>query len=361
MKKWNIGEWSEVYVLTKLLSEGKVFAADKNLNKIEDIFYAILKIIREEDGGEIIYTRNTAVSVENERGSVLAKIDIPKMSKFSTDILEEIKKTKKVPEDLKIQLFSALKINKPTERTLGKTDIRIIIHDPKTQSDRDLGFSIKSYLGSNPTLFNAGKNTNIIFKVTNLDAEFDIGKANKKKTCEGTLSYILEHGATVKYEDYQEKKFKANLSLIDSKLPEILADMVLLRYKSNLRNIKDLTLSLEKENYQNFDMKSNPNFYNYKIKSFLFDAALGMTASKQWSGEHDATGGYLVVKKDGEVLCFHVYNWTEFKEYLFQETFIDLPSETRHEYGKLLIGDSLFIKLNFQIRFRGITNGSNRA
>ena len=37
----NKGEWSEIYTLLKLLGEGKVYAGDQNLNKIQDLFYPI--------------------------------------------------------------------------------------------------------------------------------------------------------------------------------------------------------------------------------------------------------------------------------------------------------------------------------
>ena len=53
MLKGNIGEWSEVYVLLKLLGEGKLFAADENLNRIEEQFFPIIKIMREEEKGKI--------------------------------------------------------------------------------------------------------------------------------------------------------------------------------------------------------------------------------------------------------------------------------------------------------------------
>ena len=45
----NIGEWSEIYVFFKLLAEGKLFAADDELNKLEGEYYPIIKIIRTED------------------------------------------------------------------------------------------------------------------------------------------------------------------------------------------------------------------------------------------------------------------------------------------------------------------------
>ena len=33
----NKGEWSEIYVLLRLLADGKIYAADSELNKLEDI------------------------------------------------------------------------------------------------------------------------------------------------------------------------------------------------------------------------------------------------------------------------------------------------------------------------------------
>ena len=43
----NKGEWSEIYTLFKLLGDGKVYAGDANMNKME-IFYPIMEILREE-------------------------------------------------------------------------------------------------------------------------------------------------------------------------------------------------------------------------------------------------------------------------------------------------------------------------
>ena len=47
----NKGEWSEIYTLLKLLGEGKVHAGDENLNKINDLFYPIVMILRHDRGG----------------------------------------------------------------------------------------------------------------------------------------------------------------------------------------------------------------------------------------------------------------------------------------------------------------------
>ena len=53
--KGNKGEWSEIYTLLKLLGEGKVYAGDQNLDKIQDLFYPIIMILRQEKEGDFNY------------------------------------------------------------------------------------------------------------------------------------------------------------------------------------------------------------------------------------------------------------------------------------------------------------------
>ena len=49
---YNKGEWSELYAFIKLLKEGKVYAADANAARIDDVYLPIIKMIREEKEGE---------------------------------------------------------------------------------------------------------------------------------------------------------------------------------------------------------------------------------------------------------------------------------------------------------------------
>ena len=84
----------------------------------------------------------------------------------------------------------------------------------------------------------------------------------------------------------------------------------------------------------------------------MTDIALGMMPSKVWTGELDATGGYLVVKEDGEILCYHIYNRNEFEDYLLNNTKLETASSTRHDFGTVYKEDSKqFFRLNLQIRF----------
>lgn len=72
-KTANKGEWSEIYVLFKLLGEKQVYAGDGNLNKIENLFYPILKILRDEKKGHYEYTLEDDIVVVTEDGIELLR------------------------------------------------------------------------------------------------------------------------------------------------------------------------------------------------------------------------------------------------------------------------------------------------
>jgi len=48
MLKGNKGEWSEIYTLIKLLGDKEIYVGDENLNKIPNLLYPIVKILRDE-------------------------------------------------------------------------------------------------------------------------------------------------------------------------------------------------------------------------------------------------------------------------------------------------------------------------
>ncbi len=51
----NKGEWSEIYALFKLLGEGVVYAGDEHLNQLQELFYPIIMILRQEKEGSFNY------------------------------------------------------------------------------------------------------------------------------------------------------------------------------------------------------------------------------------------------------------------------------------------------------------------
>lgn len=357
----NKGEWSEIYVFLRLLADGALFAADAKLVKIPELFYPILSVLREEDGKKRTYHTNGEISVvDGETGATLFKVPTSKFLFESQKLLKHIKEASGRSfgfSDIEKFINSIdCKTLKPSKS--DKADIKIVVHDLRTGQTPELSFSIKSMLGKASTLFNASGGTNFIYKIKGPNIEkLDIDNINsdsKKSEIFNILKYAQEQGFSIEYSDIQSEKFKLNLQLIDSRLPEIFAHLLLSKYTDNpTGDLNGLVDNLKDKNPLGFDTAFNHPFYEYKIKNFLTDAALGMTSDKIWTGKYDATGGIIIVKDDGDIVCYHIYNRNEFQEYLLKNTRLEQASRSRYEFGKLYKkGSDLFINLNLQIRFK---------
>ena len=78
----NIGEWSEIYTLLKLLGEGKVYAGDQNLEKIKNLVYPIIMIIRQEKEGVYDYlVSNADIVIQKADGTELLRLSAEKFLK----------------------------------------------------------------------------------------------------------------------------------------------------------------------------------------------------------------------------------------------------------------------------------------
>lgn len=386
MLSGNKGEWTEMYVLFKLLAEGKLYAADAELKKNPDIFFPIIKILREEaENKKREYVLNGNVKVINGMtGKLIISVPTKEFLINSELLLKGIIKgagrSFKIPD---IENFaSKIDCGKKSDSKTKKEDIKIIIHDLRTGIKPTLGFSIKSLLGKDSTLFNPGSGTNFIYKITGKEVNsLNVDKFNKntlvysnsnrKSKISHRLNELERLKLNLEFIKTDSDTLGLNLRLIDSDLPEILAFALYYKYKDGISRVTKIIQLLNKINPMNYDQSMNHPFYEYKIKNFLTDSALGMTAEKIWSGEYSATGGIIMVKKDGEVLCYHIYNRNEFQNYLLNHTRFDQPATSEDEsnpghekkptpgkkvkpykYSWVYIENKqYYIKLNLQVRF----------
>lgn len=353
----NKGEWSEIYTLFKLLGEKELHPGDENVEKVPDVIYPILRILRTESNGSFEYSIKDDIVLISGNEEVL-RIPISEFKKNSILLLETIKSSKERTFSIPVieKFMQSINCISLKAGSSSKTDISIVVHDQRTGQQPTLGFSIKSQLGNPSTLLNAGKTTNFIYKITGLSlAKNEVAKINKidtKSKIKDRIQYIADKGGAFEFLKTEKQIFENNLVLIDSSLPKITAEIVFLFFSSNYSKLKDLVSELEFNNPLNFDISNEHKFYNYKIKRFLTDVALGMMPSQVWTGEYDATGGYLIVKDDGEILCYHIYNRNEFEDYLINNTKLDTASSSRHDFGQVYENNGdLFLKLNLQIRF----------
>lgn len=353
----NKGEWSEIYTLLKILSEKYLIAGNSDLNEIVDLIYPIIYILRDESNGtyEYSYSSDLVIIKGNEEEFRIPISQFQEKAVFLLSKLQETTTTTfSIPEiETFIRSFKCISLK---ANSSVKSDIRIAIHDQRTKTTPELGFSIKSQLGGASTLLNAGKTTNFIYQIegSNLTENdiVDINSINTNDKIMNRIEKIREHSGVLKFFNTESSIFRNNLMLIDSALPQILSEIVYLYFTSSFSKAVDLVNEVTIQNPLAYNLETNHPYYSYKIKRFLTDIALGMMPSKVWTGQLDATGGYLVVKKDGVVLCYHIYNRNEFEDYLMNNTKLETASSSRHDFGKIYKEDNcLFFKLNLQIRF----------
>lgn len=207
-------------------------------------------------------------------------------------------------------------------------------------------------IGSTSTLLNAsGDNTNFVYSLGKVSPDvvksFNCLDRFKKK-----FELLSDSSISPKWVGVGSRTFYNNLMMIDTCLPWIVGECLLYYYSGRAHTLVEAEALLRENNPLNFDIQSQPIFYEYKLKQFLLAFALGMTAAKSWNGKFVANGGYIVVKEDGEIVCYHFFDRNELEDYLFNNTYFDTPSTKRHNFGEIYSteqGD--FLKLNLQVRF----------
>lgn len=350
----NKGEWSEIYTLFKLLAEKKLFIGDEHQQRIEDLYYPIIQVLRYEDENKITYTVKENIVIQTNDNDTFS-VNVARFREKSLELLRLIRENNGAFELPTIERFmNEVRCTKLKADSTDKADIKIVIHDQRTQTDHLLGYSIKSYLGGTPTMINASGSTNFNYKVVGLDkaAVERINAIDSRSKIQDRIEAIYAEGGQLVFDKVASSTFSNNLMLVDSLLPTIVAEMLLCKFHKGQSLISDICNELSRTNPCRFDLEGNPYFYQYKIKRFLLEAALGMIPNTAWNGNYDANGGYIVVRSDGEVICYHIYDKTLFENYLFNKTKLDTPSSSRHGFGIIEIENGeMFFKLNLQVRF----------
>ena len=266
-------------------------------------------------------------------------------------------RTFEIPEIYK--LMEELKCEKVSGSSGKKSDLTLCFYNPDTGRQSSVGFSIKSELGGSPSLINASATTNIIYSVNFPDS---VTEAIILKTIEendGTKSLIqalTALGAVLNFKKYSNEIFRKNLMNVESTMPIIIASLVL-RY-NNEKKISKLKEIANKfvnsgEALQILNMPIDQSFIERNLKELLRSSALGMNPGVPWNGDSSAYGGYILVKKNGEVLVeSNSDNRDILGTHLYEIARLDNGSRSKHGFGVLEKNSdgSWEIKMNFSIR-----------
>lgn len=375
----NKGELSEVYIFLKLLADGKVYAANKDMKKIPSSYLNILKIIREEiKDKKYEYLTGKVIRIfcnGEDTGVRYAVAEVDKQrAKLWNDMTASKKGKMEVPKELKdfLSKLFITKITSPGKKKTkfhgGTVDIILEVEDYKTSIVSVVGFSCKSEFAGKATLFNASaNNTNFIYKIegnindalmTNINRTFLNRGGKQVVAIAARMQKLKNAGCTLKFISPATDTTRDNLITSGGKeMPVIVGEM--LRYyffenegkKAHYSMIDGVAnlISTDPAEYGSTAKVAYPK----KVSDLLFDMFTGIRMSKLWDGKRDVNGGYIVVLADGDVLAYHTCLADEFRNFLLERLALESPKCTRHKYMSIYKdGSEYFIKLNFQVRFR---------
>lgn len=355
--KMNKGEWTEPYVFIRLINEKKIFLSNPNLTPNRD-FLNISKITNHNINYEVHLNKEESIIKDKASSNKISSIsnnlinnsvvnDISNQIINSKERTFEIKEIRDLEDKFKISLTKG-------GSSSDKSDIILDINN-KNLSKQNQGFGIKSFLGSSPTLLNASSNTNFIYRIENFDKSKldEVNQIKTKSKIKDRIEFIKSFGGEIIYEKSEKDIIENNLKKVDLQMPLIIGELLYLYYTQRISKVSDAV----KLCHENGKLNKKVDYGDLETlihitKKFLVDSMLGFFAGTKWDGKYTANGS-IVVKKDLQLLGFHVIQIENLKSYLFENIRFDTPSSTRHRFGSLYLekNNKLYFKLNLQLRF----------
>jgi hypothetical protein len=350
-KGLNKGEWSELYTFLYLLKEPNLIIIDENLNIIDKKIFKVIDIILSDKKYHIDSFEITKKTSDN---CLIKKYPVENISQNAEILLNKIVNHTKAKGSFKVDELTSLIDDlldgkRPKGHSFIKGDLNANVLDSKINTIKNISYNIKSNLGSKATLLNASNNTNFIFRVYNIEDKImkDNNSINTKTKLLDRCDFLYKSGAEIKFIKTESEAFGYNLSLIDSNLHKILADMLLLSYKENEKDIKRLLNIVSSNADENL-------FYRKKMSDFANAVTFGMRAGNKWNGVNEVNGGIILVTEKGEVCLLDLIYFKEIVDkYLINNIKFDSPSSSRYKMFEIYKEkDQYYFKLNLQVRFK---------
>lgn len=358
----NRGEWCEPYVMLKCLADGRIYGADENQERKETVFYEVRKVVRTDGNRRIDYIlddNRKMVRITSE-GRVLKEESVSEFARQNGFLFDSILNGKgrafTIPDTERF--LRSIGVSSLKSPSIKKVDIVLEIFEPQVGIDIEQGFSIKSKLKAPATLINASRQTNFEYRVVGglddglaerINRILTSGERNRYNDAFGLMD---SNGLALEFNEVCSDVYGDNLMMISSDSQRIAAEMVRLWFWERRSDMASLAERMTEMNMLGFRNPSEKPYYKRRIQEILTKHALGLKPGVPWGGDEEAKGGYIIVKMNGEIVCYHIYDREEFMEYLFRNTHMDTPKQDRNDFGVLYKRDGgWFIRLNLQVRF----------
>lgn len=366
-KTVNKGEGSEFYAFLYILGETKLPLVDKDLKETgRDVNF--LKVLREDAIYEFTSGNRVAVYVDG----ATHYFDCSQAQEEAKKVFSLLVNPGSIPTNAPA-LNSALKLvcaKKLRAKSANKQDLSASVQFPNVPFSQFIGFSVKSYVGKDPTILNAsGGNTRFVYRIlkngqtpsgaelARLKSFYPTTVGNSKiGTYADFYRNALKDGFSFNFKENSGGNLSYNLKFIDSKGPELLARILMEQFAAPRTRtpLADLVDEAARKNDipeiqalgDNFEDRRNS--LRHKIQN-----TTGATPAVKWTGAQTASGGLLVVEKSGKVYCLELLSGNVVGNYLIENAYFEQPSGDRHSKNVLTISPSeVTIDLQLQIRIQ---------
>jgi len=349
---FNKGEWSELYTFLYLIDNPSLIVVDENLQQKNNTTFKILEFILANKAKYNLFTKSKVIKVLSN--GVHKEYDLSYINSQYKLLLQKIiahKSAKGTFEINEIQplINDLLDGNKLKGSSKVKGDLEAIVFDSIKNNNFNITYNIKSNLGASATLLNASSHTNFIYEVININDSIMVqnNHINTRTKLIDKCNFLNSNGAIFNFIKTESTVFGNNLKLIDSNLDEILAQMLILSYKDNEKDIKILLSSIINDT-------TSEIYYKKKIGDFANAVTFGMRASETWNGTNEVNGGIIVVTKTGKIYLLDlIYFKSIVDKYLIDNIKLESPSSSRYKMFEIYKEDGkYYFKLNLQVRFK---------
>lgn len=340
MVKQNKGEWSEFTTKLEILKNNKILVASSNLEAQKHFVVRSVEISNKvfELLGKSIY------QAEVKKGEIDYKfVTFAEQIKKDLTIINKKVKTGRRSFAIKEaeKLASFLKVKTCSDYSHNKGDIVLTYVKKDGSISNKESFSVKSFVGNNPTILNSSTNsTRIKLKITGLSDELMYELKNKKYKVRENINKIIEIGGGFRFIKFSDT-LGANLGKLNAQKQMVFA--VIGHFRKDF--VGASTLKVIKEQSKEYKKES----FELGMKRVLRASITGMMPSEHWDGCSVINDNLLLKQSDGSCIAF--LDKESLEDYLFNNCYIDTPSQSKHRYGDIYKeNNEWFIDLNFQIR-----------
>ena len=335
----NVGEWSEIYAVARLLTNEVSYdltGGDKQVNRAK-----VQHSIAEPAVEYAISEQFVTVSQDSREPFQLERKEI---SRLADDLLSEIraKSDRTFQSNAGMRLVDLLCFSGAS--AVLRDDVKVAFADGMPTDWK--GISIKSFIGAKPTLLNASAATNFVYKLTGPQDSLRKVLSFKRITMKPLFKYFRENQIDLTFVSMDNAVFSASLQDFSPDLEELIARLLrdaAFQPKKKLKDVWGLTSS---------SGAGGAKLVDAGLLQFLGAVGLGLQPATRWAPRGNDFGGFLNIDFDGNAELVGEANIEELGAQLFQALKFEWGSRTRHHFGiPFKSGSELMIKLNLQLRY----------